>query len=164
VDDGKLKKAIEGQYLAGLTMLRQCVERCPVEVWLAGTEHRPFWRIAYHAVFYAHLYLGQGLASFESWEKHRNCKNLWPEEDSDPEPYTQAEILEYIDLVEAKLGETIAGLDLETEDPGFDWYKGMAKLDHELMSFRHLQGHVGQLSELLMAHGIDTDWMGRRPR
>jgi hypothetical protein len=27
------------------------------------------------------------------------------------------------------------------------------------MNLRHLQGHVGQLSELLMAKGIDTDWI-----
>ncbi len=37
------------------------------------------------------------------------------------------------------------------------------------MSLRHIQGHVGQLSELLMAHGIDTDWVSKadsyaRPR
>ena len=37
----------------------------------------------------------------------------------------------------------------------------MSKLSHELMNLRHTQGHVGQLSELLMARGIDTDWTSK---
>lgn len=37
----------------------------------------------------------------------------------------------------------------------------MSKLSHELMNLRHTQGHVGQLSELLMARGIDTDWISK---
>jgi hypothetical protein len=37
----------------------------------------------------------------------------------------------------------------------------MSKLSHELMNLRHTQGHVGQLSELLMARGIDTGWVAR---
>ena len=44
------------------------------------------------------------------------------------------------------------------------WYPGMAKLSHELMNLRHLQGHVGQLSELLLARGIETDWIGKGKR
>jgi hypothetical protein len=37
----------------------------------------------------------------------------------------------------------------------------MSKLSHELMNLRHIQGHVGQLSELLMVAGIDTRWIAR---
>lgn len=40
----------------------------------------------------------------------------------------------------------------------------MSKLSHELMSLRHIQGHVGQLSELLMRDDIDTDWIGKAGR
>jgi hypothetical protein len=38
----------------------------------------------------------------------------------------------------------------------------MTKLSHQIMNVRHIQGHVGQLSELLMQRGIDTDWVSRR--
>jgi hypothetical protein len=38
----------------------------------------------------------------------------------------------------------------------------MTKLEHEILSIRHLQGHVGQISERLMEAGIDLDWISRR--
>ena len=59
------------------------------------------------------------------------------------------------------LDRWIDALDLDTLESGFDWYPNMPKLDHMMLNIRHLQGHVGQLSELLMAHGIDTDWVSR---
>jgi hypothetical protein len=37
----------------------------------------------------------------------------------------------------------------------------MGKLSHQILNLRHLQGHVGQLSELLMARGIDIDWVSK---
>ena len=36
-------------------------------------------------------------------------------------------------------------------------YRGNVLARH-LMTLRHLQGHVGQLSELWLARGIDVDW------
>ncbi len=60
--------------------------------------------------------------------------------------------------VNVNLGQ---GFYLAAGETGFSWYPSMSKLSHELMNLRHLQGHVGQLSELLMAHGIDTDWVAR---
>ncbi len=56
---------------------------------------------------------------------------------------------------------TVDHLDLAAGETGFSWYKNMGKLSHQLMNLRHIQGHVGQLSELLMAKGIDTDWVAR---
>ena len=50
---------IQSQYRAALEMLRQAIDACPDALWAAPTTHpqSPFWRVAYHAVFYAHLYL-----------------------------------------------------------------------------------------------------------
>ena len=150
-------------------MLRQCVECCPDDLWLAGEHPRNFWRIAYHAAFYTHFYMGQNLDVFEPWSKHRDsCTNLWADEGEVIEvlePYTKSEVLEYIDLVDSKVDSIIDGLDLDAGETGFWWYdksKKMNKLDHEIMTIRHVQGHMGQLSEILMAHGIDVDWVAIR--
>ena len=163
-----IKGALKGQYHASLAMLRQSIELCPDDLWLAGVHPRSYWRIAYHALFYAHLYLVQDEAAFQQWEKHREgCDWLWEDDNEKApvfEPYSKPEILEYLDKVDGMVDEVIDALDLERADTGFPWYKNMTKLDHEIMSLRHIQGHVGQLSELLMARGIDTDWMGKRPR
>jgi len=156
-----IKAALNRQYHAGLAMLRQAVERCPEQVWVSGEQPRSVWRIAFHAVFYTHLYLQPNLEAFVPWEKDReDCASLW---DDPPvvEPYTKSEILDYIDLVAASLDKAVDLLDLDSGETGFWWYKDMAKLDHQLMNLRHLQGHVGQLSELLMAKGIDLDWVGQ---
>lgn len=32
-------------------------------------------------------------------------------------------------------------------------------MDLRQVNLRHIQGHVGQLSELLMARAIDTNWI-----
>lgn len=66
----------------------------------------------------------------------------------------------YLNRIDASVDEKVDGLDLSSPDPGFSWYS-IPKLDHQLLNLRHLQGHVGQLSELLMAKGIDIDWESR---
>lgn len=154
----ELREALKEQYHAGLAMLAECVERCPEEVWHEeySGEHeedlpRTFWLIAFHATFYTHLYLSQNEAAFERWpcQKERGVV------------YQQSEILDYIYYVDARIDSTIDQLDLDADETGFPWYPNMSKLSHQLMNLRHIQGHVGQLSELLMAQRIDTDWTSR---
>jgi hypothetical protein len=156
-----IREALAGQYGAALKMLRQAIERCPDDLWASGKQPRTFWRIAYHAIFYADLYLRQNVAEFKPWTHNEDdARDLW---DGRPEtvPYPKAELLDYIDRLQAEGPTVIDSLDLETTDPGFHWYKNISKLEHEILNIRHIQGHVGQLSELLMLHGIDTDWVSR---
>jgi hypothetical protein len=159
-----IRAALSGQYIAALRMLMNCVELFPDDLWVSGSHPRNPWRIAYHAVFYAHLYLGQDEAGFVPWEKGiEDCSDLWEDANAPVRPaYTREEILGYIDHVIALVEPTIATLDLDSQESGFSWYKDFAKLEHEILSVRHIQGHVGQLSELLMAAGIDTKWISRR--
>jgi len=159
-----IKDAIKGQYLGGLAMLRQAIERCPEEVWTAGDHPRNFWRIAYHAIFYTHFYMGQKEEDFQPWSKHvDSATDLWGETPAVP-PFSRNELLSYLDEVAAQTPAIVERLDLESSETGFPWYKNMTKLDHELMNLRHIQGHVGQLSEILLAHGIETDWIAKVPR
>lgn len=160
----ELKSALKGQYLAALAMLRETIEKCPDDVWIGGEHPRNFWRIAYHAVFYTHLYLQQTEADFVPWSKHRpNVRILWVDEEPPPveEPYSKSEVIEYIGHVESNLPGWIEVLDLESHESGFSWYS-IPKLDHQILNVRHLGGHVGQLSELVMAKGIDLDWVSIR--
>ena len=151
-----LREALKEQYHAGLAMLAECVEKCPEDLWLAGEHPRTFWRIAFHATFFTHLYLGQNEAAFQPWPGQR--ANRLPEGD---DFYQRNEILDYIGFVDELIDPTVDRLDLDADETGFSWYRNMSKLSHELMNLRHTQGHVGQLSELLMAKGIDTDWVGK---
>lgn len=167
----ELRAAMKAQYHAGLAMLAECVEKCPDDLWLEGKYPRLYWRIAFHAAFFTHLYMGQDEASFQRWP---GCKpgdhwklfeapgELEPYElPQDAPAYRPGELSEYLRFVDGLVDATVDGLNLETEDTGFPWYSKMGKLSHQLMNLRHLQGHVGQLSELLMARDIDTDWISR---
>ena len=170
----ELRQALKEQYHAGLAMLAECVEKCPDGMWLAGEHPRPFWRIAWHATYFTHNYLVQDEAAFNG------SVTDWPsavrtalgvsntQKAIDVEPYelpegvgplTRQEVGDYIAYVRGLIDATVDRLDLECPATGFSWYPDMTKLSHELMNLRHLQGHVGQLSELLMANGIDTDWV-----
>lgn len=167
----QIRQALQEQYHAGLAMLTQCVERCPEDLWLSGERPRTFWRIAFHAAFFTHLYLGQDEESFAPWPGRREGihSRLWSqpgEVEPDELPggaaiYRRSEILDYLRFVDGLVDPTIAQLNLDSDETGFSWYPNMSKLSHQLLNLRHLQGHVGQLSEQLMARGIDSDWVAR---
>jgi hypothetical protein len=163
-----LRSALKQQYHSALAMLGECIEVCPDDLWISGTFPRAYWRIAFHAAFFTQLYLGQDEAAFQPWPGRREGVHglLWVdpaqmepyELPEDAEVYSQQELREYVRFVDSQVDPIVDRLNLETEESGFRWYKNISKLSHELMNLRHIQGHVGQLSELLMARGIDIDW------
>lgn len=162
-----LKAALTGQYRAGVMMVRQCIERCPDDLWEAASEHpRTFWRIAYHALFYTHFYCMPDHESFTPWERHvAHGVVLWDDDEEGVPPvettYTQASLVEYCDYILEHVAAWVDALDLESQESGFPWYP-IPKIDHQLVNVRHLGIHLGQLQELLNARQIDTDWMGKR--
>ena len=161
--DSELKRALKGQYHAGLTMLRETIEKCPEALWTAGTFPRNPWRIAFHAIFYTHLYLQTEERAFKPWAKGRETvRLLWGDENGNAPPvepsYSKDDTLEYLELVDEGVDDWVDAIDLASQESGFWWYK-IPKLDHQLLNVRHLQGHVGQLSELVMATGADLDWV-----
>ena len=164
-----VKQALKEQYHAGLAMLADCVRLCPEELWVRGQYPRYYWRIAFHAAFFTHLYLGPDLASFRPWPGRREgiYEGLW-EHPERVEPYelpesaemvSQKEMLSYIAYVDSVVDSTVEALDLAASECGFSWYPNTTKLSHQMMNLRHIPGHVGQLSELLMAHAIDIEWI-----
>lgn len=156
--------ALKSQYYAALRMLRETITLCPDALWTAGEPLRPFWRIAYHALYYTHLYLQPNEAAFQPWDKHRsNWHRLEENPEVKPKPraaYTQTEMLEYWSLCDQKVDTWLDQLDLNAPECGFAWYS-MPKLEHQLMNIRHLQQHTGQLAELLNQINVDTDWVGK---
>ncbi|MFM9874119.1 MAG: DinB family protein [Fimbriimonadaceae bacterium] len=156
-----IKKSLKRQYKASLNMLRECIEKCPDEAWLAGEHPRNFWRIAYHALYYTHLYMMPTEDDFVAWEKHRDDSRILWDKPAVEEAYSIEETLEYLDFVAAHVGEWVDALDLESKSTGIPWYKGMGKFEHQLVNLRHIQGHVGQLSELLMTKGIYLTWVSK---
>ena len=159
--------ALKGQYHAALAALKQTVDECPAKLWAASGHPSQFWQVAYHALFFTHLYLQPNEEAFRPWEHHRDEYQFlealpWPPHRPPKlaESYTQDEVLEYWRVCDAMIDPGVDRLDLEASDCGFWWYK-MPKLDHQIMNIRHIQEHAAQLEERIRsATGNPPTWVG----
>jgi hypothetical protein len=64
-------EVVISQYLAALEMLKEAIDQCPESIWNDPSDRTQFWHIAYHALFYTHLYLQDSEEDFTPWSKHR---------------------------------------------------------------------------------------------
>jgi len=148
------------QYFAALAMLKQAVERCPDSLWDAADDKNKFWRVAYHALFYIHLYSQKSLGDFHAWEKHWEKAEQVGNEAAPGKPFTKPEILEYLDFCQKRVGEWSAALDPEAPS-GFHWLK-FNKLELQFYNIRHLVQHTGELMERLGSRaGVEVDWVSK---
>jgi hypothetical protein len=156
------KSALKGQYHAALDMLRGAIEACPEDIWVGGVPPRSFWRLAYHTLFFTHLYLQVKEADFVAWERHRDeAESDQDRERLDATPYTKAEILAYWAMVDGMVDFQLDKIDLNARDCGIPWYS-IPKLDHIILNMRHIQEHAGQLRDRLLQAGIDQQWVTKR--
>jgi len=158
---------ISSQYLAALEMLKQAVVKCPDSLWDSPEDKTKFWHVAYHVLFYTHLYLADTGQDFTPWPKHRKEYEFigrmpWPPHALPQigEPYDKGSVLEYLAFCQQHVAERVPRLDLEAGS-GFGWLP-FGKLELQFYNIRHLQQHTGELMERLgtRAH-IDVDWVGR---
>ena len=156
-----IRSALKSQYHAALAMLREAIETCPDPIWVSGNPPRQFWRLAYHTLFFTHLYLEVHMDDFQAWSKHRDeVESDQERELLEPTPYSRAEILEYFAIVDGRVDSQIDKIDLNSQETGIPWYK-MPKLDHVILNLRHVQEHAGQLRDRLMEAGIDQKWTSK---
>ncbi|MFN8473928.1 MAG: DinB family protein [Anaerolineae bacterium] len=157
---------ITSQYLAALEMLKQAVVGCPDALWDDPADTTKVWHIAYHALFYTHLYLQDTESDFTPWVKHRNEYQFigqvpWPPHQP-PQigaPYGKDDVLEYLAFCQQQVGDRVPRLNLEA-DSGFDWLP-FGKLELQLYTIRHLQQHTGELMERLGSKAnLEFDWVG----
>lgn len=154
------------QYRASLKMLWQAITKCPEDLWLAPGYVNKFWHIAYHTLFYTHLYLQASEAEFSPWAKHRPDYQFLgsvPRPPSDrPKievPYSQAEILEFHEVCRAEIENRVRSVDLDSPS-GFSWLR-FGRLELHVYNLRHLQHHTGQLLDRLRtAENIGVTWVG----
>ena len=162
------KAVITSQYLAALDMLKQAIEKCPAGLWNSPQDKNKFWHLAYHALFYTHLYLQPTGKDFVPWSKHRDEYEFmgplpWPphKEPNIGDPYQKEEVLEYLEFCRQQVSAIVGTLNLN-DASGFDWMP-FGKLELQFYNIRHLQQHTGELCERLGKANIDIDWVGMVP-
>lgn len=161
-----IQTVITSQFHAALDMLEQAVTRCPAALWDDPADKNRFWQVAYHTLFYVHLYLQPTEADFTPWARHRpGADDMDPPAQPDIEqpatPYTQADVLDYLAFCRDEVDRLIPVLDLAAAS-GFYWLP-FNKLELQIYSIRHVQQHAGELYERLGARAqIELAWVGKK--
>lgn len=160
---------LKNQYHQALATLREAIELCPDDLWLDTGPTNAFWQVAYHALFFAHFYLGQDAATFQPWAEHQrdNQNEDGIPGDPDPEstlpliprPYSKEQALRYWAVVDGMVDGAVDAMDLTRNDSGFHYR--MSKLEHQLVNLRHIQHHAAQLADRLRdALDVGVKWKG----
>ncbi|MQA89422.1 MAG: DUF664 domain-containing protein [Gemmatimonas sp.] len=169
---GAFRAVLKSQYHAGLAMLRQTIDQCPEELWSDDEPVNAFWQVAYHALYFTHLYLQPDEAFFRPWPghqpdvQHEDGIAGTPDPASDlpliPRPYTKEQTLAYWQFCDDMVDDAVAALDLQRPTSGFSWYR-VSKLEHQIINLRHLQHRLAQLADRLRSkEGVGTRWVAAR--
>lgn len=162
-------RIIISQYQAALEMLKQTIIHCPDPIWDSPDDKTGFWHLAYHALFFTHLYLQDSEQSFKPWNGHRKAYQFLGPIPGSPksspkigDPYNKTDLLEYLTFCQQQVKERIPQLNLEAPS-GFNWLP-FNKLELQLYNLRHLQQHTGELMERLGSRAkVEIDWVIRQP-
>jgi hypothetical protein len=152
---------LKHQYHSTLAMLTSTIEGCPQETWTQEFAAVPFWREAYHALFWMHNFLGNRDKRFQFQPFGV---------DIDPRLFTppnntceQSEALGYAEQTAAYIDQVFEPLTLDALYAS-DRYdeSDFRSVYHRLMyGLRHVQHHVGKLTAYLNLQGIQLHhWKG----
>jgi len=163
-----MKPIIAAQYRAALAMFGDAVAKCDDALWLDTGYKHPFWRVAYHTVFFTDLYLSESVEGFVPWDKHVDeLESLGPMPHKDGKlpiegpPYAKADVTEYWQRTYDRVEEAVEATDLDAAS-GFFWLP-FTKLELQFYNIRHVQHHAGQLIERVRQK-LDqpVGWIGSR--
>lgn len=162
--DSNLKTSIWQQFGASIDYLAETISACPDELWRASLwqtldkqpEFSQFWYVAYHTLFWLHLYLTGTEDGFVPPAPF----TLIEQDNDGPLPervYTKAELQAYLDEGRRKCRATIAGLtdEMAQQRCYFGWGE-CSFLELLVYNMRHVHGHASQLNMLLGQNGVPT--------
>jgi hypothetical protein len=152
---------LKHQHASTLAMLTVVIESCPEDVWSREFAGVPFWREAYHALFWMHSFVGPKDKAFHP---HPFGKDIDPWVIKPPRDTCQrAEALRYAAQTGTYIDEVFGALTLD-ELNGSDSYdeSDFRSVFHRLMyGLRHVQHHVGKLTAFLNLEGVQLNhWKG----
>ena len=156
---------VSSQIRAALKMLRSAIEACPNELWNREADHNPFWVLAYHTLYFTHLYLSPSEDAFEPWARQvvgfsgygKTDLGDWTKLTPD-DAYAKADVLAYCEFIDGRVSELVESTPFDAPS-GFRWLK-FSKAEAHLYNLRHIQHHAGQLIERLRQQaGLGTKWV-----
>ena len=161
-----LARGLTSQLLAGLYMLKDCIDRCPEKEWHERHKDHPFSQVVFHALFDCDYHLCDDDAGFKEQPFHRNNKASFGDyEELEDRVPKQLHERDFIKRYYAHCREKVVSL-IETKNdadliiPNADVRRNMTKLERYVNLIRHLQHHTAQLGlRLQLATGEEMDWI-----
>ncbi len=142
-----IKKSIKSQYHASMMMLRQAAEKCPEALWANDYFVNPFWHVAYHVLYFTHLYLQPREEDFATWNDEPDELHDLGKPVEESLIFNREQILAYLDFCMAQVGEQVNVMDLSAES-GFYWLP-FDMMELQFYNIRHVMLHTGELFERL---------------
>ncbi len=164
---------------AAIDMLDNAVMACPSAQWTGrlwgdhsddppSSGYGTFWSITHHTLFSLDLHLTGSLEGFAPPTPFTVDDQGAPARVSPDQPYTKEELHAYLVQLRQKCQTTLLSLSDEQARRQiiFPWLgeEPMCFLELQLITLRHVQEHVAQLSLFLGQHGISdeaVDWVPR---
>ncbi len=159
-----MRDEVASQIRAALKMLRLAIEACPDALWTRETDHNPTWVLAYHTLYFAHLYLSPSEEAFEPFERDVAGRPGFGKTDlgdwtklTAKDVYTKANVLAYCDHIDGHVSELVRAAPFDGPS-GFHWLP-FSRGEAHLYNLRHIQHHAGQLAERLrQTSGVGSGW------
>lgn len=141
--------ALISQFEAALSMLNDCIKKCPPEHWESKIANHTFRQVAYHTLFFLDLYMSKNEGEFRLLDYHiagGDERASYEPSVGLPREETLAFLADcHVKMVSVLADETIETLDGESGFAALPFTRG----EMHLQSLRHIQHHVGHLSAFL---------------
>jgi hypothetical protein len=172
VDQVEIANILKSQYHASLAMLKDAIEQCPNHLWYSTQHTNAGWQLAYHTLYFAHLYSMQTFEEYVPWEGQQpptqNDDGIPGPSDPEsplpliPQPYSKEEVLAYWAYCDRIIDRNLEVMDLTSPESGFSWYN-ISKLGHQLVNLRHIQHGAAQLADRIRNDAnIGIRWVGAK--
>jgi hypothetical protein len=161
-----IRDSLWRQLGAAIDMLENAIAACPEELWFDRERRPELWYLAYHTLFFLDLYLSPTPDGFTPPPPF-TLDELDPAGVLPERPFSQAELLAYLEHGRGKARATLAALD----DDGasrlstFPWLPGLPFGELLLVSLRHVQHGAAQIN-LVLRQEVDAApaWVKRTDR
>ena len=168
MEKSMLKRGIASQMLAGLYMLKDCIDRCPEKEWDERHDDYHFSQVVFHILFDCDYILSDSEEEFGGQVFHKNNSDVFAdyEELMDLKRqhlFDRNFINSYYEYCTKKVENSMQERnDADLTIPNMDIYKNMTKLERYINAIRHIQHHTAQLGlRLQFITGIEMDWTSR---
>jgi hypothetical protein len=169
MQNNELVFGLKSQLLSCLEMLKDCIDRCPIEEWNEAHSDYPFCQVVFHALFDCDLNLSNNEIELKNQEFHiENRKEFGNYEELDDKIknsiYTNSFILKYYSHIINKVNSIFYVYEnIDLFIPKSDYYKSMTQMERIINCIRHTQHHAAQLGlRLQLITKKEMEWIGKK--